>query len=130
MRLKFRMDEMETHITCVCGAVFEIYEDDGVPGCRDVERVYCPYCGHEVARQFGTCEGRVVDDDNVCDELKEIHTRYNKIIAAYAETHDRYWETDEYNRIFEQRQVEIAAVMERQNKNVAGDTPQTHQQNP
>ena len=65
-----RWDAMRNTVTCDCGAVYEIYEDDGTPGCRDVETVNCKYCGKELARHFGTCEGILISDDNVSDELK------------------------------------------------------------
>lgn len=35
-----------------CGAQLEIDENDYMPGCRDIEEVLCPKCGHEVTKVF------------------------------------------------------------------------------
>ena len=106
---------------CTCGAVFDIYEDDGVPGCCSVETVDCPYCGREVARHFGTCECRGISDANVCDELKEIRVRYDKIVDAYVKTHGYNWGTDEYSQIIKQWRAEVDAVLKRQGKAPSGN---------
>lgn len=60
-----RWDAFSHMVTCDCGAVYKIYEDDGVPGCRDIETVECQFCGKELARHFGTCDGYLVDDSKV-----------------------------------------------------------------
>ena len=54
------LDNWDTEVykkTCSCGAVYEITESDGIPGCRSIEKVYCKFCGKELARHFGDCDG-------------------------------------------------------------------------
>lgn len=57
-------------VTCKCGAIYDIVESDGIPGCRDVERVYCQFCGEELARHFGDCDGYLISDAAVDGRLK------------------------------------------------------------
>lgn len=35
-----------------CGANLEIHKNDTMPGCRDMEEVFCPICGAEVTKVF------------------------------------------------------------------------------
>lgn len=63
-------DVVRHKVTCDCGAVYEITESDGIPGCRDIESFDCFYCGKELARHFGDCSGCLIDDSNVSDDLK------------------------------------------------------------
>lgn len=58
-------------VVCSCGAVYEIRESDGVPGCRDIESVDCVFCGKELARHYGECDGRLIDDSAVDVDLKQ-----------------------------------------------------------
>ena len=65
-----RWDVVRSRVTCECGAVYEITESDGIPGCREIEKVYCCYCGEELASHFGDCSGHLIDDSKVSDDLK------------------------------------------------------------
>lgn len=65
-----RLDSSRYQITCRCGAKYAIYKDDGMPGCRDIETVYCQFCGAKLAQHFGTCDGTLIDDHDVSDTLK------------------------------------------------------------
>lgn len=35
-----------------CGAKLEIHENDTMPGCRDMEEVFCPICKELVTKVF------------------------------------------------------------------------------
>ena len=35
-----------------CGVDFKVYKCDTMPGCREMEEVYCPKCGQEVTKVF------------------------------------------------------------------------------
>ena len=35
-----------------CGAKLKIEENDTMPGCREMEEVFCPMCGTEVTKVF------------------------------------------------------------------------------
>lgn len=63
-------DVVRHKVKCGCGAVYEITESDGIPGCRDIEKFYCSYCGEELASHFGDCSGHLIDDSKVSDDLK------------------------------------------------------------
>lgn len=65
-----RHDSDTNYTTCKCGAKYEIYTDDGTPGCRDIEKAYCKFCGTELAEHYGTCDAKLIDDSNVSEELK------------------------------------------------------------
>lgn len=39
-------------ICSTCGAELRIEENDRTPGCREMEEVFCPNCGEEVAKIF------------------------------------------------------------------------------
>lgn len=86
-------------VVCDCGAVYEVSESDGTPGCRDIEYVYCDFCGKELARHFGDCNGRLVDDSAVDARLKEAKQRKDKAVAAYIRQHGYDWGSDEYGSI-------------------------------
>ena len=41
------------YCTCKnCGANLEIRENDTMPGCRDMEVVFCPVCNEEATKVF------------------------------------------------------------------------------
>lgn len=60
-----RADSTDRVVTCSCGAKYRIHEDDGTPGCRDVETVICEFCGKELARHHGTCDGELIKGPNI-----------------------------------------------------------------
>ena len=97
-----RDDSMDQVITCQCGAVYRIYTDDGVAGSRSVEQVYCDYCGNELARNFGECEGHLVDDSNVSEKLKMSKKCRDEKVSAYVKKHGYNWNTDEYSQILQE----------------------------
>lgn len=103
--------------TCRCGAVFKIYKDDGVPGCRDVETVECPYCLREIARQFGTCDGTIINNNNVCDELKILKNKYDELITQYREEHGAAWNEDGYKKLLASHQDEVNEILNNRRKN-------------
>lgn len=86
-------------VVCDCGAVYEISEGDGTPGCRDIECVYCDFCGKELAHHFGDCNGRLVDDSVVDVRLKEAKQCKDKAVVAYIRQHGYDWGGDEYGSI-------------------------------
>lgn len=47
-----------------CSAKLEIYENDTMPGCREVEEVFCPRCNELVTKVFtsGIPSVVVIDD--------------------------------------------------------------------
>lgn len=94
-----RFDESRSHVTCRCGAKYSIYEDDGMPGCRDIEIVNCRFCDAELARHFGTCEGTVIDDSAVPDGLKAARKKYDATVQTYIKQHGYNWGTPEYAEI-------------------------------
>lgn len=63
-------DSYSYKVKCKCGAIYEITENDGVPGCREIEHVYCRFCGEKLAQHFGDCNGRLIDSSLVCNDLK------------------------------------------------------------
>ena len=97
-----RLDSSQQHTTCRCGAKYSIYEDDGTPGCRDIETVTCKFCGKELARHFGTCEGTLVDDSDVPDTLKKARQEYDTAVQVYIQKNGYNWGTDEYAAILKQ----------------------------
>lgn len=96
-------DGCSSEVRCRCGAVYSIYEDDGVPGCRDVETVNCQFCGAELARHFGNCNGRLVDDKQVSDELKCARDEHSAAFRAYVQKNGYAFGTDEYAKILMRR---------------------------
>lgn len=108
-----RLDSIHYNRQCTCGAKFLVYEDDGEPGCRDIETVSCPFCGREIARHFGTCEGRVVDDSKVPDELKAIKCKYDTLINEYVKKNGCKWGMDEYDNLITNRKKEINAIIQK-----------------
>lgn len=94
-----RFDSSHDCVTCRCGAKYSIYEDDGTPGCRDVETFNCQFCGAELARYFGTCEGTLVDDHDVSDVLKAARQERDAAVRAYIQVHGYNWGTPEYSEI-------------------------------
>lgn len=48
-----------------CGVSLKIEENDYMPGCREMEEVFCPSCGKEVTKVFtsGIPSAYVIDDD-------------------------------------------------------------------
>lgn len=54
-----------TVICSKCRAKYEVEEDDGTPGCRDVERAYCKFCNTLLAKHHGDCYARLIDDSEV-----------------------------------------------------------------
>lgn len=88
-------------VICRCGAKYDIYEDDGTPGCRDIETVNCEFCGVELARHFGTCDGTLADDRGVSKSLKAARKEYDEAVRAYVQKHGHNWGTDEYAEILE-----------------------------
>lgn len=95
---------------CKCGAVYRIYEDDGEPGCRAIEIFNCKYCGAELARHFGECEGRLVDDSKVCDSLKNARQEYDRAVESYVQKNGYNWGTDEYHKILEKWHQTVSEI--------------------
>lgn len=89
------------HVTCDCGAVYNICESDGTPGCRDIERVHCDFCGRELACHFGECDGRLVDDSAVDARLKQAKLDKDEAIGKYVASHGYDFGTPEYKAIYE-----------------------------
>lgn len=77
-------------LTCRCGAVLIVHEDDGVPGCRDIEHAYCPICLAEVARYYGTCDVIGIDDSNVSQSIKNIREWYDTELRKYRDRHGKF----------------------------------------
>lgn len=63
-------DSYSYKVKCKCGAIYKITESDGIPGCREIECVYCDFCGEKLAQHFGDCYGRLIDSSSVCGDLK------------------------------------------------------------
>ena len=97
-----RLDLSRSHVTCRCGAKYSIYEDDGTPGCRDVETVICEFCGKELARHHGTCDGTLIDDKAVSKALKEARKKCDVAVQAYIQKNGYNWGTDEYAAILKE----------------------------
>lgn len=94
-----RFDASHNQVKCRCGAIYEIYQDDGIPGCRDIETVDCTFCGAELAKHFGTCNGTLIDDSNVSKVLKNARQKYDTDVQAYVQKNGYDWGTDEYAAI-------------------------------
>ena len=94
-----RLDSTTSKTTCRCGAVYKIYEDDGTAGCREIETVNCKYCGHELARYFGTCTGELLDSSDVPTVLKKARTEYDKQVEEYIRENGYDWGTEKYHKI-------------------------------
>lgn len=86
-------------VTCTCGATYEITEDDGIPGCRDVERFYCQFCGKELASHHGDCMGHLLDDSGVDVFLKSAKQDKDSAMAEYIKKHGYKFNTEEYEAI-------------------------------
>lgn len=105
-------------ITCRCGAKYQIYEDDGVPGCRDVESVYCEYCGKEIARRFGSCDGKMIDDHDVAPELKEIKRNFDSDVMDYVKIYGYKWDTRRYAEILKKQKAAISLFFDKNGGNI------------
>ncbi len=101
-----------TDRTCKCGAVYSISESDGVPGCRSIETFDCKYCCAELARNFGECDGKLIDDSKVCESLKKARQDYDQAVERYVKKHGYNWGTDEYKRILDQWHSMIKEITE------------------
>lgn len=98
-------------VTCDCGAVYNIWESDGTPGCRDIERVYCEFCGRELACHFGECNGRLVDDSVVNARLKQAKLDKDEAIEKYVASHGYEFGTSEYKAIYEKWRSAVDAYL-------------------
>lgn len=99
------------YVICNCGAVYNIWESDGTPGCRDIEQVYCDFCGRELAHHFGECNGRLVDDSAVNVRLKQAKLDKDEAIAKYVASHGYDFGTSEYNAIYEKWRSAVDTYM-------------------
>lgn len=94
-------DTSDSHkVTCTCGATYEITEDDGIPGGRDVEHFYCEFCGKELASHHGDCMGRLLDDSGVDVFLKSAKQDKDSVIADFIKKHGHKFNTEEYEAIY------------------------------
>lgn len=97
----FDDNEYRGRVVCNCGAIYEISESDGVPGCRDIESVCCDFCGKELARHYGNCDGRLVDDSTVDARLKQARLDKDAAFDAYVAEHGYRYGTPEYREILD-----------------------------
>lgn len=98
-------------VTCDCGAVYNIRESDGTSGCRDIERVYCEFCGRELACHFGECDGRLVDDSAVNARLKQAKLDKDDAIEKYVASHGYDYGTPECNAIYKKWRLAVDAYL-------------------
>lgn len=98
-------------VVCKCGAVYSIEEGDGVPGCRDIETVDCDFCGAELARHFGDCDGRLIDASNVDVGLKQAKCKRDASISEYISKYGYNWGTPEYMSILDTWHKEVDACL-------------------
>ena len=94
-----RLDSITTRTVCRCGAVYSIYEDDGIAGCREIEKANCRFCGQELARHFGNCTGSLLDSSSVPIELKEARHEYDRQIEEYIKKFGYNWRNKKYQKI-------------------------------
>lgn len=94
-----RFDASRRQVKCRCGARYAIYEDDGIPGCRDIETANCEFCGAELAQHFGTCDRTLIDDHDVSEMLKVARREYDNAVQAYIQKYGYNWGTREYAEI-------------------------------
>lgn len=98
-------------VTCDCGAVYDIRESDGTPGCRDIERVYCEFCGRELACHFGECDGRLVDDSAVDARLKQAKSDKDEAVEKYVANHGYDYGAPEYKAIYKKWRLAVDAYL-------------------
>lgn len=106
-----RYDATNSTVTCSCGAIYSIYKDDGEPGCRDIESVFCQFCGKKLAQHFGTCDGHLIDAKKVPDGLKSEYDRHRMAVDAYISKNGYSWGTDEYEAVLRTHHEKVAAVL-------------------
>ena len=93
-----RWDSTRKTVKCRCGAVYSIYEDDGTPGCRDIETANCEFCGAKLASHFGDCYATLVDDKDVSDALKDARKEFKIAVDNFHKKYG-YEFNDEYKEI-------------------------------